>query len=208
MPTLVMYTNRGRRVLTYVNKAVEEWMGLPRECVGKMADIITPQAYAALAEHMSAALRGEVGSITHGTTRQGRTREWQTHFVPELAPDGPSGAKGESARLLLDFYDLTELKRLESRLLQARRWGRPSASSPAALRTISTICWAWCWAICSCSSAPSSITQGWPARSNTAMRAAVRQADLTRRLLTFARRRILDPNVVDLNRASSGGLAI
>jgi signal transduction histidine kinase len=35
---------------------------------------------------------------------------------------------------------------------------------------------------------------------HTAMRAAVRGADLTRRLLTFARRQILDPTVVDLNR--------
>jgi CheY-like chemotaxis protein len=35
---------------------------------------------------------------------------------------------------------------------------------------------------------------------HTAMRAAVRGADLTRRLLTFARRQIFDPTVVDLNR--------
>jgi CheY-like chemotaxis protein len=35
---------------------------------------------------------------------------------------------------------------------------------------------------------------------HTAMRAAMRGADLTRRLLSFARRQILDPTVVDVNR--------
>jgi CheY-like chemotaxis protein len=39
---------------------------------------------------------------------------------------------------------------------------------------------------------------------HTAMRAAVRGADLTRRLLAFARREILDPTVLDLNRQLSG----
>ena len=39
---------------------------------------------------------------------------------------------------------------------------------------------------------------------HTAMRAAVRGADLTRRLLAFARRQILDPVVVDANRQLSG----
>ncbi len=39
---------------------------------------------------------------------------------------------------------------------------------------------------------------------HTAMRAAVRGADLTRRLLAFARRQILDPAVVDANRQLSG----
>jgi CheY-like chemotaxis protein len=39
---------------------------------------------------------------------------------------------------------------------------------------------------------------------HTAMRAAMRGADLTRRLLALARRQILDPNVVDLNRQLTG----
>jgi CheY-like chemotaxis protein len=45
---------------------------------------------------------------------------------------------------------------------------------------------------------------GLARKIHTAMRAAARGADLTKRLLAFARRQILDPTVVDLNRQLSG----
>jgi len=206
MPTLVMYTNRDG-VLTYVNKAVEEWMGLLRaDCIGKqMMEIITPQAYTALAEHMSAALRGEVGSTTHSTTRQGRTREWQTHFVPEFAPDGPNGVKGEVRGFFSISYDLTELKRLESRLLQAQKMETIGQLTGGIAHDFNNLLGVVLGNLQLLERAVVD-NAGLARKVHTAMRAAVRGADLTRRLLTFARRQILDPNVVDLNR-QLGGLA-
>src|SRR5437868_584338 len=198
MPTLVIYTNKDRCV-TYVNRAVQEWFGMPREEVigQKLNEVSTPEAYAAIASHVAAALRGEAGNVTHSSLRTGQARDWQTHFVPEIAPDG------EVRGCFAISYDLTEIKRLEARLLQAQKMEAIGQLTGGIAHDFNNLLGV---VLGNLQLIERSIAdnQNLSRKVHTAMRAAVRGADLTRRLLTFARRQILDPNVVDLNRQLTG----
>lgn len=198
MPTLVIYTDTDR-VITYVNKAVEDWYGMPgSECIGKsLSEISTPEAYAAITGHVTAALRGEAGNATHSSMRGGHARDWQTHFVPEIAPNG------EVRGCFSISYDLTELKRLEARLLQAQKMEAIGQLTGGIAHDFNNLLGV---VLGNLQLIERSIAdnQNLSRKVHTAMRAAVRGADLTRRLLTFARRQILDPNVVDLNRQLTG----
>ena len=203
MPTMVMYANSDREV-TYVNKAVEEVTGLPRtSCSGQsLADIFSPQERTVLNEHIEAALRGEVRTFKHSTSHNGRVRDWQNHFVPELAP----GKEGEPPRVRGFFsisYDLTEIKRLEARLLQAQKMEAIGQLTGGIAHDFNNLLGV---VLGNLQLLERSLENdaGLSRKVHTAMRAAMRGADLTRRLLALARRQILDPNVVDLNRQLTG----
>jgi PAS domain S-box-containing protein len=203
MPTMVMYANAEREV-TYVNKAVEEVTGLPRSrCNGQsLAEIFSPQERAVLNEHIEAALRGEVRTFKHSTTHNGRVRDWQNHFVPEFAP--ASDGRSRQVRGFFSIsYDLTEIKRLEARLLQAQKMEAIGQLTGGIAHDFNNLLGV---VLGNLQLLERSLDQD-PALSrkvHTAMRAAMRGADLTRRLLALARRQILDPNVIDLNRQLTG----
>jgi PAS domain S-box-containing protein len=198
MPTLVTYTDRNLTI-TYANKAVQDWLGVPREqCIGmNLRDVSTPQAYPAIGEHVEAALRGEQSSATYSASRDSRTRDWQAHFVPEIA------ANGEVRGFFSIVYDLTELKRLEARLLQAQKMEAIGQLTGGIAHDFNNLL----GVVLGNLQLLERNLLDQPAMSrkiHTAMRAAVRGADLTRRLLAFARRQILAPAVLDLNRQLAG----
>ncbi len=203
MPTLVMYVNR-QRVITYVNQAVEEFANLPRaQCIGRLLNTLyTPEEYALIAGHVDAALRGEANTIKHGTARNGRARDWQMHLVPEFAQRA-DGAKGDPRGFFAISYDLTEIKRLEARLLQAQKMEAIGQLTGGIAHDFNNLLGVVLGNL-------QLLERGVDDNPNlarkvhTAMRAAMRGADLTRRLLALARRQILDPNVVDLNRQLTG----
>jgi nitrogen-specific signal transduction histidine kinase/CheY-like chemotaxis protein len=116
--------------------------------------------------------------------------------VPEIAPDG--AVRG----FFSITYDLTELKRLEGRLLQAQKMeaiGQLTGGIAHDFNNLLGVVLGNLQLLERSVSENPSLAR----KVHTAMRAAVRGADLTRRLLTFARRQILDPTVVDLNRQLS-----
>ncbi len=203
MPTMVMYANRDR-VLTYVNQAVEEFASRPRaQIIGQPLSALYPaDEYAAIAGHVEAALRGEARTLKHGTNRNGRTSDWHTHFVPEFAPR-TDGVRGEPRGFFAIAYDLTEIKRLEARLLQAQKMEAIGQLTGGIAHDFNNLLGVVLGNL-------QLLERGVDDNPNlarkvhTAMRAAMRGADLTRRLLALARRQILDPNVVDLNRQLTG----
>ncbi|HEY4370170.1 MAG TPA: PAS domain S-box protein [Steroidobacteraceae bacterium] len=198
MPTLVTYTDRDLTI-TYANKAVQDWLGAPREeCVGmNLRALSTPESWSAVADHVAAALRGELGSATYTASRNGRARDWQAHFVPEVA------ANGEVRGFFSIVYDLTELKRLEARLLQAQKMEAIGQLTGGIAHDFNNLLGVVLGNLQLLER--NLLDQPAMARKvHTAMRAAVRGADLTRRLLAFARRQILAPAVLDLNRQLAG----
>ena len=194
MPILVTYVNQ-EQVVTYVNKAAQNWIGLPREqCVGKhVFETLSDDERASVEIPMAAALQGESGNVTYASERDGRRRDWQAHFVPEVAPDGT--VRG----FFCITYDLTELKRLEGRLLQAQKMEAIGQLTGGIAHDFNNLLGVVLGNL-QLMERNVADNPNMSRKVHTAMRAAVRGADLTRRLLTFARRQILDPTVVDLNR--------
>jgi PAS domain S-box-containing protein len=111
VPTPVTFVNQ-QSIITYANRALEEWFGRSQsELVGKsIREVLPRELDEELVHHMAGALRGEPGFLTQAGVRNGRPREWQNHFVPQLAPNG------EVLGFFSILYDLTETKRQETRL--------------------------------------------------------------------------------------------
>jgi PAS domain S-box-containing protein len=198
VPTPIAYFNR-EYVITYANRALEQWMGTPAsEFVGRAArDLDTPETLAPVRAQIEKVLAGQSVEVRQSGVRNGMAREWQTHFVPQL------DAGGAFIGFFAIAYDLTELKRLEARLLQAQKMEAIGQLTGGIAHDFNNLLGV---VIGNLQLLERSVaeTPTLARKVHTAMRAAVRGADLTRRLLAFARRQILDPTVLDLNRQLSG----
>ncbi|MBC7984578.1 MAG: response regulator, partial [Candidatus Obscuribacterales bacterium] len=97
------------------------------------------------------------------------------------------------------MHDLSEIKRLEARLVQAQKMEAVGQLTGGIAHDFNNLLGVVIGNLQllerSVADSPQQIR-----KVHTAMRAAMRGADLTRRLLAFARRQILEPEVVDLNR--------
>lgn len=198
VPTPVTFIDANMRV-TYVNRALEEWLERPREAlIGlHLREITPPDSWATMAPQYAAAMRGETVLAMQSGIRNGRMREWQNHLVPQVGPNG------EVMGFFSILYDLTEIKRLESRLLQAQKMeaiGQLTGGVAHDFNNLLGVVIGNLQLIERSVANDPSIAR----KVHTAMRAAARGADLTKRLLAFARRQILDPTVVDLNKQLSG----
>ena len=105
-------------IVTYVNRALEEWFAhaarrSARPAVARAAS--ADEQFAEVEPLIERVMRGEFVHVTHTGMRNGRMREWQNHFVPQIGPNG------EVLGFFSIVYDLTEQKRLEARLLQAQK---------------------------------------------------------------------------------------
>jgi len=200
VPMPIAYVARAKddALIAYANKAMEVWLGCTREAmIGKSAqEVFSADSIAAVRPHAPALERGETVQLQMSGLRNGMSREWQNHFVPRL------GVDGELLGFFVTVYDLTEQKRLEARLLQAQKMEAIGQLTGGIAHDFNNLLGV---VIGNLQLIERSVADA-PAvsrRLHTAMRAAVRGADLTRRLLALARRQILDPSVLDLNRQIS-----
>jgi PAS domain S-box-containing protein len=198
VPTPVTYFDSDY-IVTYTNRALEDWLERSgADMVGKhLRDVVPPESYGETMPIIARVMRGEVMHTTQMGVRADRTREWQNHFVPRF---GPSGAVIGCFSII---YDLTEQKRLEARLLQSQKMEAIGQLTGGIAHDFNNLLGV---VIGNLQLLERSVaeTPTLARKVHTAMRAAVRGADLTRRLLAFARREILDPAVLDLNRQLSG----
>jgi PAS domain S-box-containing protein len=198
VPTPVTYVN-SNMIVTYVNRALEEWYAQPADAVlGRpLRDTIGEESFAEIEPVVEQVMKGERVRITQNGVRNGRHREWQNHFVPQLGPNG------EVLGFFSIVYDLTEQKRLEARLMQAQKMEAIGQLTGGIAHDFNNLLGV---VIGNLQLLERSVaeTPTLARKVHTAMRAAARGADLTRRLLAFARRQILAPAVLDLNRQLSG----
>ncbi len=198
VPTPVIFVDTKMEV-TYANRAMEEWLDRAHEqIVGQhLREVLTSESLITLGPQIAAAMRGEAVLATQSGIRNGRTREWQTHLVPQIGPNR------EVMGFFSILYDLTEIKRLESRLLQAQKMEAIGQLTGGIAHDFNNLLGV---VIGNLQLIERSVAEnpGLARKVHTAMRAAARGADLTKRLLAFARRQILDPTVVDLNRQLAG----
>ncbi len=194
MPSIVTYINENG-VITYCNRYAAEWWGVPRdEFIGRrVIDLVPRKIYAQFQPHVKAVFGGTAQSFTAVTTLDDRRNDWQVHYVPETSADGR--VRGFYSVM----HDLTEIKALEARLVQAQKMEAVGQLTGGIAHDFNNLLGV---VIGNLQLLERSL-HDHPAplrKVSTAMRAAVRGADLTRRLLAFSRRQILEPEVVDLNR--------
>jgi PAS domain S-box-containing protein len=198
VPTPINYFNRDF-VMTYVNRAFEEWVGMSTtKLIGKsLRELLPTDMFATVMPYVDKVMLGERVHSRHTGMRHGIMREWQNHYVPQVDTNGA----------VLGFfsiiYDLTEQRRLEARLLQAQKMEAIGQLTGGIAHDFNNLLGVVIGNLQLLERSVSE-TPTLARKVHTAMRAAVRGADLTRRLLAFARRQILDPVVVDANRQLSG----
>lgn len=117
IPAMVSHVDAERRY-TFVNATVARVSGLDvADIVGRdMRDVRGADAYARVAAHVDAALRGEARTYEDGQEINGRRIDYQASYVPDIGPDG--SVRG--------FYslvtDITALKAAERALEQLARF--------------------------------------------------------------------------------------
>lgn len=198
VPIPINYVDRDF-VVTYANRALEEWLDRPRsDLIGRSAcEVLDAESVAKIRSHLETVFRGEAVYMRQSGMRNDVMREWENHLVPQV------DAHGVVMGFFYIIYDLTEQKRLEARLLQSQKMEAIGQLTGGIAHDFNNLLGV---VIGNLQLLERSVAQT-PAltrKVHTAMRAAVRGADLTRRLLAFARREILDPTVLDLNRQLSG----
>jgi PAS domain S-box-containing protein len=198
MPVMVLYVNADGAV-TYCNKQTAEWWRRPMEqIVGRqLTDLVDADYYSRLLPRVTAVMTGKPQSFTESSEISGRRVDWQVHCIPETSADGR--VRGFFSLM----HDLSEIKRLEARLVQAQKMEAVGQLTGGIAHDFNNLLGVVIGnlQLLERSMSDQPLQQR---KVSTAMRAAMRGADLTRRLLAFARRQILEPEVVDLNRHLKG----
>jgi len=193
MPVQVTYVNTDG-VVTYCNQQTATWWQRVREqIVGRrLADLLSADEFDQLRPRIETVLDGTAQSFTYVTETGGSHHEWQVQYVPERT------AAGRVRGFFWVMHDLSEIKRLEARLVHAQKMEAVGQLTGGIAHDFNNLLGV---VIGNLQLLERSLTEqpGQLRKAHTAMRAALRGADLTRRLLAFARRQILDPEVIDLN---------
>ena len=198
MPVLVSYIDTNL-VVTYANAAELQWLRKPRErVVGKhLKELLRPDQFVEYMNDIDAALRGELRVCTGSNFFDGRMRDGQIYLVPQL------DAAGHALGFFVITFDITDLKRLEQRLVQAQKMEAIGQLTGGIAHDFNNLLGV---VLGNLQLLERSVAES-PSLSrkvHTAMRAVVRGADLTRRLLSFSRKQIFEPAVIDLERQLAG----
>jgi PAS domain S-box-containing protein len=179
-----------------LNLAAEDFFGMSREAAVGQDYIAT-----CVPDAQRDQVRADFERILGGES----VRERETHLP---SPDGSRRSflwnatrlhnDGEGESILILGQDISELRRLETQLLLSQRMegiGRLAGGIAHDFNNLLTAI------LGHAEMARTDAAPGDPALGNIAeiTRAAQRAADLTRQLLAFARRQIIEPRIVDLN---------
>ena len=184
-------------LITEFNREAETFFGQAR------ADALN-RSYVdcCVAEPNRAAVAADLSRIRAGEPLQGRESPFVqrdgTHKSFLWNATRLTDGGGASPQLLVIGQDISELRRLEHQLLLAQRMegiGRLAGGIAHDFNNLLTAI------LGHAEMAQDDVAPTDPARGNIAeiTRAAQRAADLTRQLLAFARRQIIEPRIVDLN---------
>ncbi len=200
LPLFIAYADRDRR-LVYANRPFQEFFNVPlASSRGRVVnDVIGDRRYGAIGPYVERALSG---SAIEGQGRfrdaQGRVLDLDAAFLPHR------DESGEVQGCIVAARDMTEKRQLEAELRQSQKMeaiGRLTGGIAHDFNNLlSVIVGNMQLLMRSLQQSPRLLRQ-----SETALSAALRGADLTRRLLAFARQQVLEPRTLDLN-ALIGGM--
>jgi PAS domain S-box-containing protein len=200
LPLFVAYTDRDQRVL-YANRTFQEFFAVPRAGNGSriISDVIGDRRYGIIGTHVRDALRGRTieaqGRFQDPT---GRVFDLDAVFIPHRDESGDVQGCFVAAR------DMTEKRQLEAELRQSQKMeavGRLTGGIAHDFNNLLSIIVGNMQLLArALRDSPGLLRQ-----AETGLNAAMRGAELTRRLLAFARQQVLEPRIVDLN-ALIGGI--
>ena len=178
----------------YANHSYEEWFGKSKSfLLGKhVSEIMSPEGYAEARPGMERALRGESISFQVNPIRNGVAHRLAVHYLPHVSREGK----------VLGFFsvvqDMTEFRQLEEKLVQAQKMEAVGQLTGGLAHDFNNLLGVILGNL-QLLERPLRDDEKMHRKVKTATRAAMRGADLTRRLLAFSRRQILEPKVVDLH---------
>jgi PAS domain S-box-containing protein len=191
MPALVVHFNYQQR-LTYCNQSpLRDAFGLPTNYLGQpLSSVLDAQQQSDLVHGIRQALAGEVGSLVRTLSVDEEHRQVHCSFLPQRHGEAVVGC-------FMVLSDVTELKMLEARLYQAEKMQAVGQLTGGVAHDFNNLLGV---ILGNLQLIERDVVDN-PAVARklaTAMRAAMRGADLTKRLLSFARRQVLDPVIVDV----------
>jgi PAS domain S-box-containing protein len=199
LPLFIAYADRDERVV-YANRRFLEFFGHEhlRDEGRSFAEILGKRQYEEVVGYVREALRGQA------IERQGRVRDvngriidFEAAFFPHRDETGAIQGCFVAAR------DVTEKRQLEAELRQSQKMeaiGRLTGGIAHDFNNLLAVIIGNTQLLArSLRESPRLFRQ-----ADTALRAALRGGELTRRLLAFARQQVLEPKVVDLNGLIAG----
>jgi PAS domain S-box-containing protein len=194
LPLSIAYLEDSLR-LTYANRAFQELFGAPlTKCRGMhMRAVLGAERYGAIADSFTKALEGQtLEGHLRSSDANGRDYELEVAFIPERDEAGAIRGCFFAAR------DVTEKRQLEAELRQSQKMeaiGHLTGSVAHDFNNLLSIVVGNLQLLARSLHADAHLLR----QADTALSAALRGGELTRRLLAFARQQVLEPRTVDLN---------
>ncbi|HWK75497.1 MAG TPA: PAS domain-containing protein [Povalibacter sp.] len=200
LPLLISYADRDQRVV-YANRPFQEFFQVPLASSRGYAvsDVLGDRRYGAIGPYLRKALQGATVEA-QGRFRNpaGKTVDIEAVFVPHRDETGDIQGCFVAAR------DVTEKRQLEAELRQSQKMeavGQLTGGIAHDFNNLLSVI------VGNMQLLARSLRESPRLRrqAETALKAAIRGGELTRRLLAFARQQVLEPRVVDMN-ALVGGM--
>jgi two-component system, cell cycle sensor histidine kinase and response regulator CckA len=202
IPGLISYVDSSM-TYRFANEGYKRWFGLEAEdVIGKsIRELLDAEIYARVIPHIRKALSGEeVTYESNIASSNGSSRDIFNHFVPHLSDDG------EVAGYFGLVSDVTEIKNAEKKLNEAEQKllqsqklesvGRLAGGVAHDFNNLLTTIIGYSEII----SLEQGLSEGTAEGVREIRKAADRAAALTRQLLAFSRKQIVQPQQVDLNK--------
>jgi PAS domain S-box-containing protein len=195
VPVLISYLDLQQRY-AFVNQKHAEWFGVPADSFlgHTFGEMLEPQLGQRLQNHVATALAGRSTHVEYELNTPMGWRYVRSYFIPHLLPAKTSSADEVVGCFILS-EDLTEYRQAQMALNQAQKLkavGQLTGGIAHDFNNLLTIILGNLAAV-----EDSLGEQSEPHRAvHTAMNAARRGADLTRRLLAFSRRQTLQPSLL------------
>jgi len=197
LPLNIAYVNR-RREFVYANRGYEEWFRLPLAALQgrRLEEMTTPDSYRQMAPRIESALSGSTVEYLARSHRGEEEHDLAVTYLPHRVDDQVAG-------FFAVVQDVTVERRLEQELRHAQKLeaiGQLTGGIAHDFNNLLSVVIGNLQLL----ERPLKGDARLGGHITTALRAALRGADLTRRLLAFARQQVLEPRVMSAVRAVSG----
>jgi PAS domain S-box-containing protein len=193
-PTRIAYVDAAERIV-FFNEPYLRWYGVSTESVrGRpLRDVIGEAAYRAAEPEIRRVLAGEARRFEATATRDGRDRHFDIAYVPH------SDEHGSVLGFISVAHDVTELRELEARLRQSHKLEALGELTGGIAHDFNNLLSVVIGNLQLCDRQLAAADRG-RRPLEAALKAATRGAELTRRLLSFARLQPMQRCALDVGR--------